>query len=233
MTMHENVAVVTGSSRGIGFAIATELASMGYSLGLIARSKDDIEKASQDIQKQFPDVRIINAAFDVVDGVSAKDFVRRVNAELGSISVLVNNAGFYRPGTSSAPIDEVQRSMDVNFFAVVRFVQEVIPSMKKLGLGYIFNIASLAGIEAFANTGNYSASKSALVAYSSSLAQELEPLGIKVTALCPSWVNTKNSKDAPVTPEQMIKVDDLALTVRYLLGLGSTAFVREIIIRCK
>ena len=147
--------------------------------------------------------------------------------------MLVNNAGFYRTGTSSASIDEVQRSMDVNFFGPVRFVQEVIPSMKKLGQGYIFNIASLAGIEAFANTGNYSASKSALVAYSSSLAQELEPLGIKVTALCPSWVNTKNSKDAPVTPEQMIKVDDLALTVRYLLGLGSTAFVREIIIRCK
>jgi short-subunit dehydrogenase len=146
--------------------------------------------------------------------------------------VLVNNAGYYRSGTSSVSMDEVQRLIDVNFFAAVRFVQAVLPSMKKLGRGYIFNIASLAGVETFAEVGSYSGSKFALVGFSKSLAQELAPLGIKVTVLCPSWVNTKNSKDAPMKPEQMIKVDDLALTIRYLLSLGSSALVREIIIRC-
>ncbi len=201
-------------------------------MGLIARTQADIEEASRNIQKQFPEVRIINAAFDVVDGVNAENFIRRVCAELGSISVFVNNAGYYRSGTSSVPMDEVQRMIDVNFLAAVRFVKAVLPSMKKLGRGYIFNIASLAGIETFAEVGSYSASKFALVGYSSSLAQELAPMGIKVTALCPSWVNTQNSKDAPMKPGQMIKVEDLALTVRYLLSLSSSALVREIIIRC-
>ncbi len=233
MTMKNKVAVVTGASRGIGFAIATELAKMGYSLGLIARSQADIEEASRKICEQFPGVKVIAAAFDVVDDENSKEFIRRVCTELGYISVLVNNAGVYKQATSSTPIEEVKRSIDVNFLAAVRFVQAVIPSMKKLGHGYIFNIASLAGVEAFADTGSYSASKFALVGYSSSLAQELAPMGIKVTALCPSWVNTKNSKGAPVKPEQMIKTDDIALTVRYLLSLGPTASVPEIIIRCK
>ena len=228
----DKVAVVTGASQGIGLAIATELASLGYSLGLIARTKADIEKTSRDIQKKYPDVKVINAAFDIVDGAKADNFIRLVYSELGSISVLINNAGYYRSGTSSVPMDEVQRLIDVNFFAAVRFVQAVLPSMKKLGHGYIFNIASLAGVETFAEVGSYSGSKFALVGYSKSLAQELAPLGIKVTVLCPSWVNTKNSKDAPMKPVQMIQVEDLALTIRYLLSLGSSALVREIIIRC-
>ena len=164
----DKVAVVTGASQGIGLAIATELASLGYSLGLIARTKADIEKTSRDIQKKYPDVKVINAAFNIVDGAKADNFIRLVYSELGSISVLINNAGYYRSGTSSVPMDEVQRLIDVNFFAAVRFVQAVLPSMKKLGHGYIFNIASLAGVETFAEVGSYSGSKFALVGYSKS-----------------------------------------------------------------
>jgi short-subunit dehydrogenase len=232
MALQDKVAIITGAGRGIGFAVASELASLGYSLGLIARSQDDIEIAAKNIQKQFPGVKIITAAFDIVYGVNAEGFVRRVNSELGNISVLVNNAGYYATGTSLMPMDDVQRSIDVNYLAAVRFVQAVLPSMKKLGNGYIFNIASLCGVEAFADVGGYSASKFALVGYSSALAQELAPMGIKVTALCPSWVNTQNANGAPVNPEQMIQADDIALTVRYLLGLRPSALVREIIIRC-
>lgn len=229
--MQNKVAIVTGASKGIGFAIAYELASLGYSLGLIARSKADIEKASQDILKQFP-VKILTSAFDVVDEVMINDFVQRVSNELGNVSVLVNNAGYYKIGSSNMPFEEVQRSIEVNYLAAVRFANAVLPSMKVLGNGFIFNVASLCGVEAFDDTGGYSASKFALVGYSSALAQELAPLGIKVTALCPSWVNTQNTEGAPMKPEDMIQTDDLALTVRYLLNLGKSASVREIIIRC-
>ena len=230
--MKNKVAVVTGASKGIGFAIASELASMGYSLGLIARSKTNIEKASRDIHKKFPSAKITTGAFDVVNGIKVEKFIKSVCSELGNISVMVNNAGYYQAGTSSMPMNEIQRSVDVNYLSAVRFVQAVLPSMKKIGGGYIFNIASLCGVEAFADVGNYSASKFALVGYSSALAQELAPMGIKVTALCPSWVNTQNSDDAQIKKEQMIQPDDIALTVRYLLGLGASALVREIVIRC-
>jgi 3-oxoacyl-[acyl-carrier protein] reductase len=233
MFMQDNVAVITGASRGIGLSIAKELASRGYSLGLIARTQADIEGASRDIQNQFPQANVISAAFDVTDGASTEDFIRRINDKLGDISVLVNNAGDYRTGTSGMPVEEIQKLMDVNFLSATRFVQAVLPSMKKLGRGYIFNIASMCGVQAFADVGSYCASKFALVGYSSSLAQELAPLGIKVTALCPSWVNTQQAEGAPIKPEEMIQPEDMAVTVGYLLSLGPSATIREIVIHCK
>jgi len=214
-------------------AVAAELAGMGYSLGLIARSNEDIKKSALEIGERFPAVRTITGAFDVADGLSTDDFVKNVCSELGDVSVLVNNAGDYRTGTSEMPAEVTERMMDVNFLAAARFVQAVLPSMKKTGSGYIFNIASICGVEAFSDVGSYCASKFALVGYSSSLAQELAPMGIKVTALCPGWVNTRQAASAPIKPEEMIQTSDIAATVRYLLSLGPTASVREIVIHCK
>jgi short-subunit dehydrogenase len=231
--MHDKVAIVTGASRGIGLAIASELASQGYSLGIIARTLADIEKTASDLQKQFPNIKVITAAFDVTDGESTSDFVGSVCTELGNVSVLVNNAGDYRAGTSTIPHGEIQKMMDVNFHAATRFIQAALPYMKKSGKGYIFNIASICGVEAFADVGAYNASKFALVGYSSALSQELAPLGIKVTALCPGWVNTRQAVTAPLKPEEMIQPNDIALTVRYLLSLGPTASVREVVIHSK
>ncbi len=228
----KNAAIVTGASRGIGYAAATELASQGYSLGLMSLTEENIKKAAQDIRSLFPETKVVTAAFDVADGASTERFIERVNTELGDVTVLVNNAGDYPTGTSAMPTDELQRLMDVNFLSATRFVQGVIPSMKKNGGGYIFNIASICGVEAFADVGGYCASKYALVGYSSSLAQELSSSGIKVTALCPSWVNTEKASRASLKPEEMIQTNDIALTIRYLLSLGPTASIRELVIHC-
>jgi len=233
MQGQNNVAIVTGASRGIGLAIATELAGMGYSLGLVARSDSDIEIASLEIQKKYPKIKIINDAFDVTDGISINKFVQRVISELGDVKVLVNNAGEYLQGTSSTPTEELEQLMDVNFIAATRFVKAVLPSMKKLGSCYIFNIASLCGVETFADVGSYCASKFALVGYSTSLTQELSSLGIKVTVICPSWVNTQQAIGAPIKPDEMIQPEDLAVTIKYLLSLGPTASIRKLVIHCK
>jgi len=231
--MKNKVAIVTGASRGIGLAVAEELAGMGYSLGLVARSNEDIKKSAMEIEERFPAVSIITGAFDVADSLSIDDFVRHVCSELGDVSVLVNNAGEYKTGTSEMPSETTERLMNVNFLAATRFVQAVLPSMKKTGKGYVFNVASICGVEAFSDVGSYSASKFALVGYSSSLSQELASSGIKVTALCPGWVNTRQAVNAPIKPEDMIQTGDIAATVRYLLSLGPTASVREIVIHCK
>jgi 3-oxoacyl-[acyl-carrier protein] reductase len=232
MSKEVKTAVVTGASRGIGFAIANELAGRGYSLGLTARSQREIEKAAEEISGKFPDVKIVTAVFDVVDGNAVKNFIERVAAKLGNISVLVNNAGYYRTGTSSLPESEARRATEVNYLAAGSFTEAALPSMLKSGSGYIFNIASICGVEAFADTGIYSASKFALVGYSSALNQELAPKGIKVTAICPGWVNTQLAADAPLKPGEMIQTSDIALTVGYLLSLGPSASIREIVIRC-
>lgn len=231
--MQNKVAIVTGASRGIGFAIASELASLGYNLGLVSRTESEIENASLRIKEKFPDTKILTSAFDVTDESGTINFVNQVISELGSVSVLVNNAGNYLMGTSDTPLNDIQQLIDVNFIAAARFVQSVLPSMKNLGSGYIFNIASICGVEAYSDVGSYCASKFALVGYSSSLTQELAPFGIKVTAICPSWVNTKIAEVSNLKPEDMIQTDDIASSVRYLLGLGKNASVRELVIHCK
>lgn len=233
MLKQNNVAIVTGASRGIGFAVAAELASLGFHLGLVSRSASEIENASHKIIREFPETKVITSAFDVTDESKTNAFVKQVSDNLGLVSVLVNNAGSYQTGTSNMPLNELQQMMDLNFIAAVRFVQSVLPDMKKLGSGYIFNVASVCGVEAYAEVGSYCASKFALVGYSSSLTQELAPFGIKVTAICPSWVNTKIAEKSNLNPDDMIQPEDIAASVSYLLRLGKNASVRELVIHCK
>ena len=104
--------------------------------------------------------------------------------------------------------------------------------MKAQKSGHIFNVASRAGKVGFSGGGAYSASKFGLVGLSESLYRELNPLGIKVTALCPGWVNTEMAVDAgtPLESEQMIQPDDLFRTIEWLLQLSPAACVKEVIL---
>ncbi len=230
---HDKIAIVTGASRGIGLSIAFELASMGYWLGISSRTESDIKAASELILKKYPEIKIIAGAFDLSDSGKAKEFAEQVSKEFGFVSVLINNAGQYISGTSELPSDKLEDMMNINFKSAAYLSQSVIPGMKKNKIGYIINISSICGVEAFQDVGGYVASKFALTGYSDSLAQELEPYGIKVTAICPGWVNTRMSENSRLKPEEMIQPEDIAKSVRYLLEIGKTAFIRKIVINSK
>jgi len=230
---HDKIAIITGASRGIGFSIAKEFASMGYWLGITSRSENEINTSSELILKQFPEIKIITGAFDISDCEKSKGFVKKIIEEFGKVSVLVNNAGEHITGTSELPMNDLQKMMNTNFTTAACLSQEVIPSMKQGKSGYIFNISSICGVEAFSDVGGYVASKFALTGYSDSLAQELEPFGIKVTAICPGWVNTRMAENSRIKPEDMIQPEDIAKTIRFLLEIGKTAFIRKIVINSK
>jgi NAD(P)-dependent dehydrogenase (short-subunit alcohol dehydrogenase family) len=104
--------------------------------------------------------------------------------------------------------------------------------MKKQQSGYIFNVASRSGKVGFAGNGGYGASKFGLVGLSESLYRELTPQGIKVTALCPAWVNTNMAREAgtPLEADEMIQPEDVFETIRWLLSLSSGACVKEVVI---
>lgn len=232
MKQSKKAALITGASRGIGLAIARELAMLGYSLGLVSRSEKDLETAADLIKVEHPGVEIMTGAFDIADDSKIRSFVGDVIDRFEGLSVMVNNAGELQQGTSQATPETLRRLVEVNLVAATVFAQAVIPAMKSAGSGYIVNIASICGVEAFPEWGAYCASKFGLVAYSHALDQELAPYGIKVTALCPSWVNTRLSAHSPVKREEMIQPEDLGATVRYLLSLSAGARVREMVIHC-
>lgn len=233
MKPNAKTALVTGASRGIGLAIAVDLARQGYHLGIVSRSHADIEAAAQQILREHPSVQVLYDAFDVADGERARRFVKKIRDELGGVSVLVNNAGEHVPGTAEISLDSAARMLEVNYLSAVRFVQAVIPEMKTARSGHIFNIASICGIRTFPEEGGYCASKFALVGYSDALALELEPLGIRVTTLCPNWVNTRMASASPLAPDEMIQPEDMAASVRFILSLSPGVRVRQLVLHCE
>ncbi len=235
----KKVAIVTGASRGIGACVACGLAEDGYAVALTARSKQSLEevaariKGNADTKGSNSTPEILTFALDVQDHAAVEAMVSSVVSSVGRIDVLLNNAGLGIQGSIDLSHEDFDRVLSVNLKGAFNFLKAVVPVMKKQAEGTIINVASRAGKIGFANSGAYGASKFGLVGLSESLYRELCPLGIKVTTLCPSWVDTEMTKDAPVPHEEMLVPDDLLKTVRWLLSLSPAAVVKDLIIECK
>lgn len=234
--MSENkIAVITGASQGIGRAIALGLAKEGYRCVLLARSQDKLQALSKEIQsiKQAlkPDVKVV----DVMDENAVIQSIAEICVRWQRIDVLVNNAGLWQKSSLGVTTENIKKLMDTNLIAPYLFINATLPIMKWQGSGYIINISSRSGKIGFAGSGLYSASKFALNGLSESLYKELSAFGIKLTNICPSWVNTTMAMQAgsPLKPEEMIQTQDIAETVRYLLKLPSAVCIKEIILECQ
>ena len=225
------VAVVTGATKGIGRAIALGLAEIDYQLVIIGRNEEELEQVSNEIEK-YSVTNALGFKLDITNSKAVKKTIEKIVKETGRIDILVNNAGIYFDGTLTISEANFKTMLDTNLTAQLVLSQAVVPVMSKQKSGYIFNIASRSGKIGFAGGGGYSASKFGLVGLSESMYRELTPQGIKVTALCPGWVNTKMAFEAgtPLKPEQMIQPEDLMKTIRWLLSLSPGACVKEIVI---
>lgn len=233
MAQNGKVALVTGSSRGIGFSIARELARLGYTLGVVSRSNTDIEEAADKLRAEVHGSCVVAGSFDVTDSVEVEGFVAELRDRYGSIAVLVNNAGEYITGTSEIACADAERMLQVNYLSAVRFIQAIVPTMKGCNSGHIINVASLCGVTGFADVGAYCASKFAMVGYSEALGRELDPFGIRVTALCPSWVNTRMASRSPLASHEMIQPEDLGRAVSFILSLSPAVRIRQLVLDCE
>jgi NAD(P)-dependent dehydrogenase (short-subunit alcohol dehydrogenase family) len=228
------VAIVTGASRGIGKCVAKGLAQDGYSLSLIARNQHDLASVAAEIASAVGSAPpVMTHPLDVSDNEAVQRLIDAIHLQWGRIDLLFNNAGISYLGTLTAPLDDFDRVLSVNLRGAFSILKAVVPIMKTQGSGTIFNVASRAGKIGFAEYGVYGASKFGLVGLSESLYHELSPLGIKVTALCPSWVNTDMAKMSDLPPEEMISPEDILATVRYVLNLSPAAAIKEIGIECR
>lgn len=229
------VAIVTGASRGIGRAIAEGLAADGYKTILMARSKDALKRVAFEIVLKLglekaltPDL----CALDVTDEATVQSTLKHIVETYGRIDVLVNNAGQWLDGSLDASTDQVRTLFEVNLLAPYLLLRAVVPLMKERGSGYLFNVASRAGTVGFPESGTYCASKFALVGLSDSLHRELAPMGIKVTAICPGWVNTDMAIEAgtSLAAGDMIQPADIAQTIHYLLHLSPSVCIKDIVL---
>lgn len=232
----KSIAIITGASRGIGKAISLSLAKEGYKVLLFARSENTLLDVANEIKTKYPNSPSAEIfPCDLTDAKKVNSLLDKITVKYENIDILVNNAGVYKSGSIEHSLDDFKDLLDVNLAAPFLFLKAIIPVMKKQGYGYIFNIASRAAKIGFEGSGFYAASKFGLLGLSESLYREFSKINIKVTALCPSYVNTPMAFDvgAPIGGEEMIQPEDLAITINYLLSLSKDAYVRELMIDCR
>lgn len=184
------VAVVTGSSSGIGFETSLVLAKNGFVTYATMRNLGKSNKIIELKQKKKLPLEVLK--LDVTDDKSIKEAIGKIaNEQQGTIDVLVNNAGYGLLGPlEELSIQEFKEQFEANVFGVIRVIQEILPIMRKQRHGTIVNISSVAGRMGFPLTSAYVSSKFALEGLSESIAYELEPFGINVVLVEPGVIKT-------------------------------------------
>jgi NAD(P)-dependent dehydrogenase (short-subunit alcohol dehydrogenase family) len=199
------VVLVTGGSRGLGYAVACELALAGARLALTSRHADELEHARARLLASGcaapADVWVYPC--DVSVEATAREMVAAATAHFGSIDVLVNDAGIIMVGPlESQTLDSFHQAMNVNFFGALHVTLAVLPQMLDRGEGAIVNISSIGGRVAFPHLLPYVASKFAITGWSQGLRAELAGKGIHVTTVCPGIVRTGSHIQARFTGDQ-------------------------------
>ena len=232
--MPQLAAIVTGASRGIGLALATALTEEGYAVTLTARKPDLLEQAANALRGEGAQVEHLAANLADEEAVSA--VVTRHREAFGRLDVLVNNAGV---GIGAAADDHqtkyVDMQIDVNIRAIVLFYRECAALLRAAGGEHrnalVVNMASLAGKSPQPWLSVYSATKAAVVAYTTAMNKELNGAGVKSVAFCPGFVDTDMSDfvKASIPAEQMLSTGDIVEALRFLLRLSPNCVIPEIV----
>jgi NAD(P)-dependent dehydrogenase (short-subunit alcohol dehydrogenase family) len=185
--------VVTGASRGIGLAIAVELARAGHQVVATMRNAAGSPELGEQAAKEKLPIRI--EMLDVDSDESVKQAFGRILGQ-GPVDVLVNNAGIERTGAiEETRLADFRTCMETNYFGAIRCIQAVIRPMRERGSGAIINVTSVAGKISMSPFGPYSASKFALEAMSEALAQELRAFGVRVAIVQPGIIDTRMARN--------------------------------------
>jgi len=233
------VAAVTGGTRGIGYSIAEALLREGASVFICGRSESSLKHALENLARGSDG----EAAPKRIDGMSAdvgryddcRRFIARASERFGGLDILVNNAGvgIMKPVAELSP-DEWDQTLHTNLSSVFYCSHQAIPLLRKRGGGYIFNISSLAGVNAFAGGAAYNASKFGLNGFSEAMMQEVRYDGIRVSYIMPGSVDTDfgaHAGSGKARASWKLAGEDIAKAVIDLYRFPSRALASRIEVR--
>lgn len=188
-------AIVTGSNRGLGLSFVMKLAEAGCNVWACMRSKStDFNNKAQELNNRY-NVRIIPVYFDLTSTDEIKEAYKTICKETKNIDILINNAGMGHMGFfQMTKMSDIRTLYEVNLFAPMQLTQYVLRNMQRQGYGRIINVASTAATEIYEGNSIYGASKSALIAWTKSLAAETMRYGVTVNAIAPGLVETRMSE---------------------------------------
>jgi NAD(P)-dependent dehydrogenase (short-subunit alcohol dehydrogenase family) len=232
--MPDRAAIVTGASRGIGLAIARMLGEEGHALTLSSRRPENLDAAAGELRDAGIEVET------VAGNMAGEEDVQRVVAahreRFGRLDVLVNSAGV----GIGAPVGEIATKrldlqLDVNLRAIVLFYREAADLLRAAGAEHgnalVVNLASIAGKSGQGWLSVYSATKAAVIGWTQAMNKELNSEGVKSVALCPGFVDTDMTEfiREHVKQDEMIRPEDIAESVRFLLRVSPACVVPEIV----
>jgi NAD(P)-dependent dehydrogenase (short-subunit alcohol dehydrogenase family) len=232
--MPERAALVTGASSGIGFAIARILGEEGYGLTLAARRPEKLAAAAAELRDAG--LAIEEVAANMADEADIQRVVAVHRERWGRLDVLVNNAGVgVGANVSDVVAKRVDMQLDVNLRAVILFYRECADLLRAAGAEHrnalVVNMSSISGKSGQPWLSVYSATKAAVVGWTQAMNKELNGEGVKSVALCPGFVDTPMTEFVreQVPQEDMIRPEDIAEAVRYLLKISPQCVVPEIV----
>ena len=227
--------IVTGASRGIGRAIAERFAAAGNGLYLCARDEMQLGETATSLKQRFPKAIV---RFLPADLSKKEDVLRFANWVLqqtaGSVgpTIIVNNAGTFIAGSIWNEEEGIlEKMLHTNLYSAYHLTRALLPRMMEDAQGHIFNICSIASLQAYKNGGAYSISKFALLGFSRNLREEMKPHGIKVTAVLPGAVYTDSWKGSGVSEQRIMEATDIASLIYTAATLSPQATVEDIVIR--
>jgi 3-oxoacyl-[acyl-carrier protein] reductase len=231
------VALVTGGSRGIGLAVSRALAEAGCRVAVAARDEGRAVAAAEGL----PGDGHRGYAVDVSDSASVGALIQRIEEELGTPDVLVNNAGVTRDNVLMRLKDEDwQQVIDTNLRGAFNTIRALSRGMMKKRGGRIINISSVVGITGNKGQANYAASKAGLIGMTKSVAKELASRGILVNAVAPGYIETDMTAELPDAAREALlsqiavgrlgKPEDIASVVRFLAGPGAAYITGQVLV---
>jgi 3-oxoacyl-[acyl-carrier protein] reductase len=225
------VAIVTGGSRGIGYAIAETLGHMGATVVIAATNAERLDHAVRELSRQG--LACEGFVCDVADLNSVSKLGEHVRNRCGRVDVLVNNAGVGEKASLLHELDPMtwDKIFNTNVRGAYYMMRALVPLMMESGGGHVINISSLAGKNPLPRGAAYSASKWALNGLSYSAAEELRAHNIRVSVVCPGSVDTEFSPHSGKSPDEMLRPEDVAHVVAMLVTQRPQSFVSEVLIR--
>ncbi len=221
--------VITGGTKGIGRAIIEKFMANGFDVATCSRKQVDLDNLKTELSDKGA---VFTLRADVSDKIQVKSFIDFVVSLNRPVDVLVNNAGYFVPGSIATEAEGVlEDMMQANLFSAYHLTRGMLPLMKQTRSGHIFSMCSIASIKPYPNGGSYAITKSALLGMTRCLREELKPEGIRVTAVLPGATKTASWDGVALPEERFMKVEDVADMMYAVFALSPRSVVEEILIR--
>ena len=224
--------VITGAGKGMGKALTHRFAAYNNNIFICSRTESELKKVAEEVEKAYPESSVEYFVTDLSTKKGVLDFASWIDSREIDVDILINNAGNFIPGSVyNEEEGTLEKMIETNLYSAYYLTRALLPKMMRNKRGHIFNMSSIAALQAYNNGGAYSISKFALAGFSKNLREEMKPYNIKVTTIYPGAVYTSSWEGTGVPKERIMEENDIAELIYSAASLSPQACVEDIIVR--